>query len=168
VSASFRLLYVMIILAHGRRTIVRFDVTQHPTAAWLAQQIIEAFPWETAPSFLLRDRDAAYGSVFSKRVAAMGIIEVVTAPRSPWQKAYVERVIGSIRREWLDHVVILNERHLRHVLSSYVDYYHRTRTHPSLEKDCPHSRPIQPPRNGCVVAIPQVGGLHHRYQRFAA
>ena len=121
-SNSARLLYVMIILAHGRRKIVRFDVTQNPTAAWLSQQLIEAFPWETAPRFLLRDRDASYGSVFSKRVAAMGITEVVTAPRSPWQNAYAERMIGSIRRECLDHVVIFNERHLRHVLASYVDY----------------------------------------------
>src|ERR1700687_623915 len=157
VSASFRLLYVMIILAHGRRKIVRFDVTQHPTTAWLAQAI-EAFPWETAPRFLLRDRDTSYGSVFSKRVAAMGITEVVTTPRSPWQNAYVERVIGSIRRECLDQVVIFNERHLQRVLSSYVDYYHRTRTHLSLDKDSPHSHPIQPPRSGRVIAIPQVGG----------
>src|ERR1700726_4169485 len=114
----------MIILIHGRRKIVRSDVTQHPTAAWLSRQVIEAFPWETAPDFLLRDRDASHGSVFSKRVAAMGITEVVTAPRSPWQNASVERVIGSIRRECLAHVIILNERHLRHVLASYVDYYH--------------------------------------------
>jgi putative transposase len=168
VSASFRLFYVMIILAHGRRWIVRFDVTQYPTAAWLPQQVIEAFPWDTAPSFLLRDRDASYGSVFSKRVAAVGVTEVVTAPRSPWQNAYVERVIGSIRRECLNQVVIFNERHLRHVLSSYVDYYHRARTHLSLDKDCPHSRPIQPRRGGRVIAIPQVGGLHHRYERLAA
>src|ERR1700693_2577144 len=139
-----------------------------PRQPGLRSKMIEAFPWETAPSFLLRDRDTAYGSVFSKRVAAMGITEVLTAPRSPWQNAYVERVIGSIRRECLNHVVILNEHHLRHVLSSYVDYYHRTRTHLSLEKDCPHSRPIQPPRSGRVTAIPQVGGLHHRYQRLAA
>jgi putative transposase len=121
-SNSARLLYVMIILAHGRRKIVRFDVTQHPTAAWLSQEVIEAFPWETAPRFLLRDRGVSYGSVFSKRVAAMGITEVVTAPRSPWQNAYAERMIGSIRRECLDHVVIFNKRHLRHVLASYVDY----------------------------------------------
>src|SRR6266481_7151485 len=163
VSASFRLLYVMIILAHDRRRIVRFDVTWHPTAAWLSQQVIEAFPWNTAPSFLLRDRDASYGSVFSKRVAAMGVTEVVTAPRSPWQNPHVERVIGSIRRECLDHVVIINERHLRRVLSSYVDYYQRTRTHLSLEKDYPDSRAIVPCSIGKVIAIPQVGGLHHRY-----
>ena len=137
---------------------MRFDVTRHPTAAWLSQQVIEAFPWETAPRFLLRDRDASYGSVFSNRVAAMGITEVATAPRSPWQNPYVERVIGSIRRECLDHVIIFNERHLRRVLSSYVDYYHLTRTHLSLDKDCPHSRCVQPPRSGRVIAIPQVGG----------
>ena len=132
VSASFRLLYVMIILAHGRRKIVRFDVTQHPTAAWLSQQVTEAFPWDTAPSFLLRDRDAAYSSVFSKRVAAMGITEVVTAPRSPWQNAYVERVIGSIRRECLDHVVVLSQAHLRQLLWAYADYYKPASEHPSV------------------------------------
>ena len=143
VSASFRLLYVLVILARGRRTIVRYDVTQHPTATWLSQQVIEAFPWDTAPSFLPRDRDASHGSVFSKRLAAMGITEVVTAPRSPWQNPYVERVIGSIRRECLDHVIIFNERHLRRVLSSYLDYYHLTRTHLSLDNDYPQSRRVQ-------------------------
>jgi putative transposase len=118
--------------------------------------------------YLLRDRDASYGSYFCSRVEAMGITQVVTAPRSPWQNAYAERVIGSIRRECLDHIVIFNQRHLRRVLSLYVDYYHRTRTHRSLDKDCPDSRPIIPSRIGKVVAIPQVGGLHHRYQRLAA
>ena len=121
-SASFRLLYIRIVLTHRRREIVRFDVTRHPTAAWLSQQVIEAFPWDTASRFLLRHCDASYGSVFSKRVAAMGITEVVTAPRSPWQNAYVERAIDSIRRECLDQVVIFNERHLRYVLASYVVY----------------------------------------------
>jgi len=168
VSASFRLLYVMIILAHDRRRIIRFDVTEHPTAIWLAQQVTEAFPWDTAPRYLLRDRDASYGAHFRNRVAAMEITEVLTAPRSPWQNPYVERVIGSMRRECLDHIVTFNERHLRRVLSSYVDYYHHTRTHLSLDKDCPHSRPIQSPRSGQVIAIPQVRGLHHRYQRLAA
>ena len=167
-SASFRLLYVMIILAHDRRKIVRAAVTQHPTAAWLSRQVTEAFPWDTAPRYLLRDRDASYGSDFRSRVEAMGIAEVVTAPRSPWQNAYVERVIGSIRRECLDHTVIINEHHLRRVLSSYVDYYRGTRTHLSLVKDCPDPRPIQPRGVGRVVAIPKVGGLHHRYQRLAA
>ncbi len=167
-SASFRLLYVMIILAHDRRKIVRIAVTEHPTAAWLSRQVTEAFPWDTAPRHLLRDRDASYGSEFRSRVEAMGITEVITAPRSPWQNAYVERVIGSIRRECLDHLVIFNERHLRRVLSSYVDYYQRTRTHLSLDKDCPDSRPIQQRSVGRVVAIPKVGGLHHRYERLAA
>ena len=166
-SASFRLLYVMIILAHDRRKIMRFDVIRNPTAGWLARQVTEALPWDTAPRYLLRDRDASYGSEFCKRVDAMGITEVVTAPHSPWQSAYVERVIGSIRRECLDHIVIFNERHLRRVLSSYVDYYHRTRTHLSLDKDCPDSRPIMSPRIGRVVAIPQVNGMHHRYERLA-
>ena len=167
-SATFRLLFIMLILAHDRRSIVRFDITQHPTAGWLSRQVTEAFPWDTAPRFLLRDRNASYGSVFSRRVEAMGITEVVTAARSPWQNPYVERVIGSIRRECLDHLIILNERHLRRVLSSYVHYYHRTRTHLSLDKDSPRPRPIQPPPSGRIIALPQVGGLHHRYQRLAA
>ena len=140
-SASFRLLYVMIILAHDRRKIMRTAVTGHPTAAWLSRQVTEAFPWDTAPRYLLRDHDASYGLDFRSRVEAMGITEVITAPRSPWQNAYVERVIGSIRRECLDHIVIFNERHLRRVLSSYVDYYQRTRTHLSLDKDCPDPPP---------------------------
>ncbi len=167
-SASFRLLYVMIILAHDRRTIVRFDVMRYPTAGWLARQVTDAFPWDTAPRYLLRDRDSSYGENFRKQVDAMGIIEVVSAVRSPWQNAYVERVIGSIRRECLDHFVIFNERHLRRVLSTYIDYYHQTRTYLSLDKDCPDPRPVMPPRNGRVVAIPQVRGLHHRYERLAA
>jgi transposase InsO family protein len=167
-SASYRLLYVMIILAHDRRKIVRFDVTPHPIAAWLSRQVTEAFPWDTAPRYLLRDRDASYGQHFRRRVDAMGITEVITAPRSPWQNAYVERVIGSIRRECLDHLVIFNQRHLRSVMSSYVDYYQSTRTHLSLDKDCPDPRPVMPDRSGSVVAIPQVAGLHHRYERLAA
>ena len=167
-SVSFRLLYVMIILAHDRRRIIHTAVTKHATAGWLSHQLTEAFPWDTAPRYLLRDRDASYGSEFCKRVDAMGITEVVTGPRSPWQNAYVERVIGSIRRECLDHIVIFNERHLRRVLSSYVDYYQRTRTHLSLDKDCPDPRPIMPRKFGRVVAIPQVAGLHYRYERLAA
>ena len=147
---------------------MRFDVTPHPTAGWLSRQVTEAFPWDTAPRYLLRDRDASYGQRFRRRVDAMGIGEVVTAARSPWQNAYVERVIGSIRRECLDHFVIFNERHLRRVLSTYIDYYQRTRTHLSLEKDCPNARPLMPPRIGIVIAIPQVSGLHHRYERLAA
>ena len=166
--ASFRLLYVTIILTHERRRIIHTAVTEHPTAAWLSRQVTEAFPWDTAPLYLLRDRDGSYGAYFCSRVEAMGIAEVITAPRSPWQNAYVERVIGSIRRECLDHILVFNERHLRRVLSSYVDYYQRTRTHLSLDKDCPDTRPVMPPRIGKVVTIPQVGGLHHRYERLAA
>jgi hypothetical protein len=158
------------ILGRDRSKIVRTAVTEHPTDAWLSRQVTEAFPWDTAPRYLLRDRDASYGgSEFCNRVKAMGITEVVTAPRSPWRGTpYVERVIGSLRREYLDQVVIFNERHLRRGLPSYVGYYHRTRTHLSLDKDCPVSRPIMPRRIGEVVAIPQVGGLHHRYERLAA
>jgi hypothetical protein len=167
-SASFRLLYVMVVLRHDRRKIEHLAVTQYPTAGWLSGQVTEAFPWDTAPRYLLRDRDKSYGERFRQRVQAMGIREVVTAPRAPWQNPYVERVIGSIRRECLDHLVVFNERHLERVLSSYLDYYHRSRTHLSLDKDCPYGRPIQPPALGNIIAIPQVGGLHHSYQRLAA
>jgi transposase InsO family protein len=158
----------MIILSHERRRIIHTAVTDHPMAAWLARQVTEAFPWDTAPRYLLRDRDGSYGAYFCNRVEAMGITEVITAPRSPWQNAYTERVIGSIRRECLDQFVIFNECHLRRILSSYIDYYQRTRTHLALDKDCPDSRPIMPRRIGKVVAIPQVGGLHYCYERLAA
>jgi len=168
VTAKFQLLYALIVLGHERRKILHFDVTSNPTQGWLARQITEAFPWDTAPRFLLRDRDASYGPTFRNRVQAMAIEQVVTAPRSPWQNAYVERIIGSIRRECLDHVIIFGERHLRRVLSAYCDYYHRSRTHLSLRKDCPEPRPIQPPSADTVIAFPQVGGLHHRYERRAA
>jgi transposase InsO family protein len=123
------------ILGHDRRKIMRTAVTEHPTAAWLSRQLTEAFPWDTAPRYLLRDRDASYGSDFCSRVEATGFTQVVTAPRSPWQNAYVERVIGSIRSECLDHVVIFNERHLRSVRSAYVAYYHRSRTRLSFDND---------------------------------
>src|SRR5712664_850477 len=168
VTARFQLLYAVVVLGHERRNVIHFDVTPNPTQAWLARQIIEAFPWDTAPRFLLRDRDASYGPTFRDRVQAMAIEQVVTAPRSPWQNAYVERIIGSIRRECLDHVIIFDERHLRRVLSAYFEYHHRSRTHLSLAKDCPEPRPVQPPSAGTVVAFPQVGGLHHRYERRAA
>jgi putative transposase len=167
-SATFRLMFVALILVHDRRKVVHFNVTRNPTSASLSRQVTEAFPWNAAPRFLLRDRDGSYGSAFSKRVEAMGIREVVTARRSPWQNGCVERAIGSIRRECIDYVIIFNERHLRRVLSSYVDYYRRTRTHLSLEKDCPDTRPVHPPERGKVIAFPQVGGLHYRYERLAA
>jgi putative transposase len=128
----------------------------------------EAFAWDTAPRSLLRDRDKSYGPTFRRRVRAMGITEIITAPRSPWQNPYVERLIGSIRRECLDHVIIFSERHLRRVLSSYFQYHHDTRTHLSLDKECPRPRPIQPPSAGNIIAFSEVGGLHHRYERRAA
>jgi putative transposase len=167
-TATFRLLYAVIVLGHDRRRIIHFDVTQNPTQVWLARQITEAFPWDTAPRFLLRDRDRSYGQVFRDRICMMGIKEVVTAARSPWQNAYVERIVGSVRRECLDHVIIFDEHHLRGVLSSYFHYYHKTRTHLSLAKDCPESRPIHPPTAGKIIPFPEVGGLHHRYERRAA
>jgi len=167
-TATFRLLFVLIVLHHDRRRIVHIGVTAHPTATWIKQQMTEAFPWDTAPRYMIRDRDGVYGLEVRARIKAMGIDEVLTAPRSPWQNPYVERVIGSIRRECLDHVIVLSERHLRRVLHSYLDYYHESRTHLSLNKDSPVPRPIQPAETGKVIAFPQVGGLHHRYERLAA
>ena len=167
-TATFRLLYALIVLGHDRRRIIHFEVTQNPTQVWLARQMTEAFPWDTAPRYLLRDRDASYGQSFRDRVEAMAIKEVVTAAQSPWQNPYVERVIGSIRRECLNHIIIFDECHLRDVLSSYFQYYHQTRTHLSLGKDCPDTRPVQRPAAGMIMAFPEVGGLHHRYGRRAA
>ncbi len=145
-----------------------FNVTEHPTAAWTAQQIIEAFPEDTAPRFLLRDQDQIYGEEFRRRVAGMRIEEVMTAPHSPWQSPYVERLIGSIRRECLNHVIVFNETHLRRIFKRYIEYYHRTRTHLALSKDAPEPRTKQPPDLGAVIEIAEVGGLHHRYERRAA
>ena len=167
-TLTFRVLFVFVVLAHDRRRILHFNVTSHPTAEWTAQQIREAFPWETAPRFLLRDRDGIYGKAFRDCVKAMGIEEVKTAPRSPWQNPYAERLIGSIRRECLDHVFVFNERSLKRVLRSYVDYYHNFRTHLSLDKDAPTTRDVQPPELGRVIEMPVVGGLHHRYLRKVA
>ena len=143
-------------------------LTDSPTAAWTAQQIVEAFPGDSAPRYLLRDRDSIYGAEFRQRVRGIGIAEVLTAPRSPWQNPFAERVIGTIRRELLDHVIVLNEQHLRRRLRSYLGYYHGSRTHLALEKDAPAPRAVEPPECGDVVAVPQVGGLHHRYVRRAA
>jgi transposase InsO family protein len=143
-TATFRILFVLIILSHDRRRILHFNVTEHPTAAWSARQLIEACGLNEEPRYLLRDRDAIYGEAFHRQTAALGIKEVTTAPRSPWQNPYAERVIGSIRRECLDHMIILGERHLKRILSSYLDYYHSARTHLSLEKDAPDGRVVQP------------------------
>jgi putative transposase len=167
-TLSFRILYVFLVLAHDRRRIVHFNVTEHPTAEWTAAQLLNAFPWDKAPRFLLRDRDSIYGAAFQTQAKSMEIREVLTAFRSPWQSPYVERLIGSIRRECLDHVVILNEISLRRHMVSYLDYYHGSRSHLSLGKDSPYSRAVQPPEMGTILAFPKVGGLHHRYERRAA
>ena len=163
-----RILFVFLILAHERRRVVHFAITTNPTAQWTAQQIVNAFPWEKAPRYLLRDRDGIYGSYFQRRIKNMGIEQVVSAPRSPWQNPFVERLIGSIRRECLDHVIVMNEPHLRRILRSYFDYYHRWRTHQSLEMDCPQGRPVQSMEEGRIVEIGHLGGLHHHYERVAA
>jgi len=167
-TLRFQVLYVFLVLAHDRRRIVHFNVTAHPTAEWTAQQLREAFPFEHVPKYLLRDRDRIFGVDFTKQVEDLSIEEVLSAPRSPWQRAYIERVIGSIRRECLDHVIVFNEGSLYRHVQSFVDYYHQSRTHLSLEKDTPGRRPVQPPEAGRVIALPPVGGLHHRYERRAA
>ena len=162
-TATCRLLFGLLILRHERRQLVHVGVTANPTAEWIARQISEAFPWDTAPKYLIRDRDGVYGQVFRRRVRAMGIRDRPTAPRSPWQNPYVERLIGSVRRECLDHLIIFGEAHLRRVLRAYSDYYNRTRTHLSLDKDAPLTRPIT--QQGRIRSIPQLGGLHHSYVR---
>jgi putative transposase len=163
-----KLLFVLVILAHERRRVVHFNVTEHPTAEWTAQQVVDACPWDEAPRYLLRDRDRIYGASFRQRVQHMGIEEVLIAPRSPWQNPYVERLIGSIRRECLDHVIVLHERHLRRLLTEYFRYYHHWRTHRALAMDCPRPRPVQRPELGLIWEVPEVGGLHHHYERRAA
>jgi transposase InsO family protein len=167
-TVSLKVLFVFVVLAHARRRVVHFNVTEHPTAQWTAQQLSEAFPWEAPPRFLTRDRDRVYGPAFQARVGSMGIEEVVTAPRSPWQNPYAERVIGTIRRECLDHVVVLGERHLRRLLADYLEHYHRWRCHRSLEMDCPSPRPVQGREHGQVVEAEEAGGLYRHYERRAA
>ena len=167
-TVTFRVLFVFVVLAHDRRRVVHFNVTDSPTAKWTAQQIVEAFPWDTAPRYLLRDRDGIYGHEFVGRIRSMGIREVMTAARSPWQSPYVERLIGTLRRDCLDHVIVLSENHLRRIVRGYLGYYHSCRTHLSLEKDSPEPRPVEPPEQGRIVEIPMVGGLHHWYTRQAA
>jgi transposase InsO family protein len=167
-TVRFELLYVLLILAHDRRRVLHFNLTAHPTAAWTAQQVVEAFPDETAPRYLLRDRDAVYGAVFRARVAGLGVTEVVTAPRSPWQNPFAERLIGSVRRECLANVVVLNERHLRRVLREYFVHYHAWRCHRALDMDCPTPRAVQPPAVGPVIEVAEAGGLYRHYERRAA
>jgi len=167
-TVGLRVLFVLVVLAHHRRRVVHFNVTEHPTAHWTAQQIVNAFPDDSAPSYLLHDRDQVYGEPFRRRVKGLRIKEVLTAPHSPWQNPFAERLIGSIRRECLNHVLVLGERHLRRVLVRYFAYDHQARTHLSLDKDAPDRRPIEPPERGTIIPIPEVGGLHHRYVRRAA
>lgn len=162
-TINFRLLSVLVILRHQRRRLVSLSVTVHPTAEWIAQQITDAFPWDEAPTHLIRDRDARYGQLVRRRMVAMGIRDHPIARRSPWQNGHVERLVGSIRRECLDHIVILGEDHLRRVLEAYAAYYNELRAHLSLDKDSPNRRPIQ--RRSHLTARPILGGLHHQYCR---
>jgi len=163
-----RVLFVLVILSHERRRVVHFNVVEHPTAAWTAQQVVNAFTDDAAPQWLLRDRDSIYSDAFRRRVVNMAITEVVSSPASPWQNPYVERLIGTIRRDCLDHIIVLSERHLRRALAAYLQYYHRSRTHLGLDKDAPDGRPVCPPSTGNIIAFSEVGGLHHRYERLAA
>jgi len=167
-TATFRLLYVFLILEHERRRIVHFNVTEGPSAQWTGQQLVNAFPYNSAPKYVIRDRDKIYGANFVRRVHAMGIEQVLTAPRSPWQNPYCERVIGTLRRDCLDHVIVVGEQHLRRILHQYLEYYHGSRTHLALDKDAPEPRERESVDGGKVVALPMVGGLHHRYSRLAA
>ena len=162
-TVTFRTLFGFVVLHHGRRQLVHVGVTAHPTAEWISHQISEAFPWDRAPRHLIRDRDGAFGEIFKQRLHAMGIRDRPTAPRSPWQNAYVERLIGSIRRDCLDHLIILDERHLRRLLRDYAEYYNRLRTHLSLDKDAPLGRPVQ--SHGVLRQLPHFGGLHHSFVR---
>jgi putative transposase len=143
-TINFKVLFVLVVLSHQRRQVIHFNVTANPTAHWTAQQMVVAFPWDSAPKYLLRDRDAIYGEVFRMRVATLGIEQVLSAPRSPWQNPYVERLIGTLRRECFDHVIVLNASHARRILACYLRYYHRWRTHLSLAQDSPHDPFKQP------------------------
>src|SRR5438094_447240 len=162
-TLTFERLFAFLVLGHGRRQLLWFAVTRHRTAEWLAQQIVEAFPWGETPTYLVRDNDRAYGKAFTNRVRTLGIRDHPISPRSPWQNAYVERLIGTLRRECLDHVLIYGERHLRRILTLYSDYYNESRTHLGLGKDAPLGRRIE--RSGSIVTTPILSGLHHRYAR---
>ena len=165
-TVTMKVLFVFIVLEHHRRRVLHFNVTDHPTAAWTTQQIVEAFANREPARYVIRDRDSIYGNEVHWRIASLGMEEVLTAPQSPWQNPYAERLIGSIRRECLNHFVILNASHLKRSLTSYLRYYHESRTHLALDKQCPFSRSVS--SAGRIVKIPQVGGLHHRYERIAA
>jgi len=167
-TATFRVLYVFLVLDHQRRRIVQFNVTDAPSARWTGQQLVNAFPYDSAPKYLIRDRDKIYGAAFVRRARAMGIEQVLTAPRSPWQNPCCERVIGTLRRDCLNHIIVLGEQHLRRILRKYLEYYHGSGTHLALDKDAPESRERESTDDGKVIALPMVGGLHHRYTRRAA
>lgn len=167
-TVTGRLLYVLVVLTHERRNVVPFNVTQAPTAEGTAQQVLNAFPDDTAPSYLFRDRDSIYGAAFCRRGDGRGITQKPITPRSPWQSPYVERLIGSIRRECLDPMSVFPERPLDQTLKAYREYYHRVRPHRSLDHDRPGPRPVQSPDGGKIIALPLVGGLHHHYRRPAA
>ena len=162
-TVGFKLLFAFIVMAHGRRKLLHIGVTAHPTAEWTARQITEAFPWDQAPDRLIRDNDAIYGATFKRKLNSMGIRDGPTALRSPWQNGYAERLIGSIRRECLDHIIIRDENHLRRVLKAYAKYYNSARTHLSLQKNSPDPRQRQV--NGQITSRPHLGGLHHEYAR---
>ena len=162
-TLNFERLFAFLVVGHGRRQLLWFAVTRHPTAEWLAQQIVEAFPWNTAPTYLVRDNDGAYGQAFLTRIRTMGIRDRPISARSPWQNPYAERLIGTLRRDCLDHILIFGEWHLLRILSLYSGYYNQTRTHLGLRKDTPLGRAVQ--RSGTIIATPVLSGLHHRYAR---
>jgi transposase InsO family protein len=162
-TLTFDLLFAFMVLGHGRRQLLWFEVTRHPTAEWLARQITEAFPWTSAPTYLVRDNDRAYGHIFAARLRAMGIRDRPITPRSPWQNGIAERLIGTLRHECLDHIVVFGEAHLRKILSAYAAYYNQARTHLALQKDAPIQRAVQ--RFGRISGMPVLAGLHHQYFR---
>ena len=162
-TIGFDLLYALVIVRLDRRDLVWINVTTNPTAEWVARQITEAFPWDMAPGYMIRDRDRVYGTVVTRRLRAMGIRDKPIAPASPWQNGFAERLIGSIRRECLDHIIVLGEVHLRRILKSYARYYNETRTHLALDKDAPPSRTVKRARR--ILCRPILGGLHHEYIR---
>ena len=167
-TLTFQVLYVFIVLSHRRRRVLHFNVVESPSARWTGQQLREAFAFTSPPKYLLRDRDGLYGLEFQARTVALGLEELQIAPRPPWQSPYVERLIGSVRRECLDHVIVLGKDHLKSLLMAYFSDYHRDRTPLALSKDAPEPRPVSGPDKGKIVALPEVGGLHHRYERRAA
>jgi transposase InsO family protein len=162
-TIGFDLLYAFIIIRLDRRSLTWINVTTHPTAEWIARQLTEAFPWNEAPLYLILDRDRIYGTIVTRRLRAMGIRDKPIAPASPWQNSFAERLIGSIRRECVDHLIILSEAHLRRILQAYARYYNKIRTHRSLDKDAPISRPVQRIEN--ITSHALLGGLHRQYAR---